>query len=367
MSARRFKIGLLTGGGDCPGLNAVIRAVVKRAVGEFGWEVVGIENGFKGLVEPGLTRPLSLEAVRGILPRGGTILGTSNRANPFAYAVREEGKWVEQDLSKLTVQRIEKLGIEALLVAGGDGTLSLAHRLAAMGVNVVGIPKTIDNDLAATDQTFGFDTARYTATDAVDKLHTTGDAHDRVMICEVMGRHAGFLALHAGVAGGADAILVPEIPYRVAAVVDKVKRRRRRGRSFSVVVVAEGAVPEGGGVSVETKAEDIPGRGVALLGGAGKRLASQIEHEVELETRVTVLGHLQRGGTPTPYDRMLGTMYGWAALDLVAEGRYDRMVALHGDRITDVAIAEAVDRPKHVERDGQLARAARSLGVTLGE
>ncbi|MFN7134415.1 MAG: ATP-dependent 6-phosphofructokinase, partial [Myxococcales bacterium] len=297
--AAKLRIGLLTGGGDCQGLNAVIRAVVKRAILEFGWEVVGLEDGYTGLMPEGVARPLDHDSVRGILPKGGTILGTSNKANPFLWPVQEGERFVERDLSDEAVKRFQALGLHALVAVGGDGTLSIAHRLAAKGLPVVGVPKTIDNDVAATDVTFGFDSARAIATDAIDKLHTTAEAHDRVMVLELMGRNAGWLTAHAGIAGGADAILIPEIPYDITAVVEKVRRRKGRGRSFSIVAVSEGAYPKGGEVSVELAADAVPGRGVVKLGGAGKVAAEAIARHVELETRVTVLGHLQRGGGPT--------------------------------------------------------------------
>ncbi|RMG19484.1 MAG: ATP-dependent 6-phosphofructokinase [Deltaproteobacteria bacterium] len=346
-------IGVLTGGGDCPGLNAVIRAVVKRATRDFGWTVVGVEDGFLGLMErEARTRPLTPRDVVGLLPKGGTILGTSNRANPFSGP---DGK----DQSERVARHVESLGLDALVCVGGDGTQTIAHRLyERYGVPVVGVPKTIDNDVAATDYTFGFDSARACATIAVDRLHSTAESHDRVMLLEVMGRDAGFIALHAGLAGGADVILLPEIPYDVAAVADAIRRRKARGRSFSVVVVAEGSRPLGG-----EKVYQAAGR----LGGIAHHLAEALQAHIDLECRVTVLGHLQRGGSPTPFDRLLATRFGAAALDLVAEERFDQMVALSGNAIVAVSLEEAIGRPRRVDPQGELCRTARSLGICLGE
>ena len=259
---------VLTGGGDCPGLNALIRSVVRRGILEFGHQFIGIEDGYLGLVEPERTAPLTLEDTRGILTKGGTILGTSNKANPFHYAVREANQWLEKDLSQVAAQRYRDLGLDGLVAIGGDGTLSIGHRLGALGLKVVGCPKTIDNDLSGTDLTFGFDTARAICTDAVDKLHSTAESHARVMILEVMGRHAGFLALESGMAGGADVILIPEIPYRVDAIVEKLKRRTGGKRSFSIVVVSEGACPAGGAVS--SRRQPRRSRGAARCGWAAR-------------------------------------------------------------------------------------------------
>lgn len=361
-----MRLGVLTGGGDCPGLNALIRGVVKRGTHEFGHEFVGLENGYMGLVEPDLASPLTVEQTRGILPKGGTILGTSNKANPFQYAVKEGGRWVEKDLSDVAVRRFQELKLDGLIAIGGDGTLSIAHRLAQKGLPVVGCPKTIDNDLSGTDQTFGFDTARAICTDAVDKLHTTAESHDRVMILEVMGRCAGFLALESGLAGGADVILIPEVPYRIEPILEKIRKRGTRKRSFSIIVISEGAYPQGGQLAVVEKAEDVPGRGVVRLGGAGKVLADLLAEHVEAEVRVTVLGHLQRGGGPTAADRLLATRYGCKVLDLVRDRKWDHMVALRGSEIGFVSLAES-KKERKVDPQGELARFARSLGVSLGD
>ncbi|MHB8873416.1 MAG: 6-phosphofructokinase [Myxococcaceae bacterium] len=361
-----MRLGVLTGGGDCPGLNPLLRGVVKRGVQEFGYEFVGLENGYQGLVEQNMARPLTVADTRGILPRGGTILGTSNKANPFQYAVKQGGKWIERDLSDVAMARYRELGLDGLVAVGGDGTLSIASRLADMGMNIVGCPKTIDNDLSGTDQTFGYDTARAICTEAVDRLHTTAESHDRVMILEVMGRHAGFLALDSGVAGGADVILIPEIPYQVASIVAKIARRAVRKRSFSIIVVSEGAFPRGGSVSVVEKAEDIPGRGVVRLGGAGKLAADLLAEEIEAEIRVTVLGHLQRGGGPTAADRLLATRYGCKVLELVAAGQWNHMVALRGPEIVPVPLSES-KKERRVDPKGEVVRFARGLGVSFGD
>jgi ATP-dependent phosphofructokinase / diphosphate-dependent phosphofructokinase len=361
------RLGVLTGGGDCPGLNALLRAVVKRGVLEFGHEFVGLVNGYQGLIEPELTQPLTIEEVRGILPKGGTILGTSNKANPFQYAVKEGNAYVDKDLSDVAVQRYRELKLDGLIAVGGDGTLSIAHRLAEeKGLKVVGCPKTIDNDLSGTDQTFGFDTARAICTEAVDRLHTTAESHDRVMVLELMGRHAGFLALDSGIAGGADVILLPEIPYRLDPIVAKLHRRGNRRRSFSVIVISEGAYPAGGQVAVLEKADAIPGRGVVRLGGAGKILADQLATRVEAEIRVTVLGHLQRGGGPTAADRLLATRFGCAVLDLIRDDRWDHMVGLKGRDIFPVPLGES-KKERRVDPNGELVRYAKSLGINFGD
>ena len=361
-----LRLGVLTGGGDCPGLNALIRGLVKRGTHEFGHEFVGIENGYMGLVEPNMAAPLTVEDVRGILPKGGTILGTSNKANPFQYAFKENGRWVEKDVSDLALRRAEELKLDGLVAIGGDGTLSIAHRLEQRGLKTVGCPKTIDNDLSGTDQTFGFDTARAIVTEAIDRLHTTAESHDRVMVVEIMGRNAGFLTLHSGIAGGADVILIPEIPYRLESVVEKIRRRGQRKRSFSIIAVAEGAKPLGGQLAVMEKAEDIPGRGVVRLGGAGKVCADLLAQHIEAEIRVTVLGHLQRGGSPTAADRLLATQFGCKVLDLVRDGQWGHMVALQGTNIVAVPLSES-RKERQVDPQGDLVRFARNMGISFGE
>ncbi len=361
-----MRLGVLTGGGDCPGLNALIRGLVKRGTHEFGHEFVGIENGYMGLVEPGLTCSLTEEDTRGILPKGGTILGTSNKANPFAYPFQEDGKWVERDVSDQVLRRCEELKLDGLVAIGGDGTLSIGHRLAERGLKVVGCPKTIDNDLSGTDQTFGFDTARLIVTEALDRLHSTAEAHDRVMVVEIMGRHAGFLTLESGIAGGADVILIPEIPYRVESILEKLRRRHTRRRSFSIIAISEGAFPEGGALAVLEQAEAIPGRGVVRLGGSGKVCADLLARHVDAELRVTVLGHLQRGGSPSAADRVLATRYGCKVLDLVRDGQWDHMVALRAGQIIAVPLSES-RKERRVDPAGELVRFAKSMGISFGD
>ena len=361
MATRR--IGILTGGGDCPGLNAVIRAVTKHAGGSYGWTVVGIEDGFQGLYLR-RWRELAQDEVRGLLVRGGTILGSTNRANPFHYPVKlPDGREVVRDVSDVCLRHLDELELEALVAVGGDGTLQMAEKLGQRGARIVGVPKTIDNDLSATDYTFGFQTAVEIATEAIDRLHTTAESHDRVMICEVMGRTAGWIAMAAGLAGGADVILVPEIPYQLERVIEAVATRSRRGISFSIICVAEGARPVGGELAVE-HAGDATRQ--ARLGGAAQRLAAALEHRIEHEVRVTVLGHVQRGGTPTAFDRLLGTRYGVAAVDLVAAGRFGHMVALRGNRLEAVPLSEATGQLKLVDPAGELCATARATGVELG-
>lgn len=364
--ARPLRLGVLTGGGDCPGLNALLRGVVKRGTLEFGYEFVGLENGYEGLMVDDGAFPLTVEHTRGILPKGGTILGTSNKANPFGWAEQEGGRWVERDRSDRAVARYKELRLDGLICVGGDGTLSIAHKLANKGLNVVGCPKTIDNDLTGTDQTFGFDTARAICTEAVDRLHSTAESHQRVMVLEVMGRYAGFLALHSGLAGGADVILIPEIPYRAEPIVAKLHRRHDRKRSFSIIVVSEGATPAGGELAVVEKAEDIPGRGVVRLGGAGKVAADLIAKQIDAEVRVTVLGHLQRGGGPTAADRLLATRFGCKVLDLIQEGQWDHMVGLKGAEVIPVRLADTVKERK-VDPKGELVRFAKSMGTSFGD
>ncbi|NOK16627.1 6-phosphofructokinase [Corallococcus carmarthensis] len=364
--ARPLRLGVLTGGGDCPGLNALIRGLVRRGVHEFGHSFVGIENGYMGLVEPELVRPLGVEDTRGILPKGGTILGTSNKANPFSYPVREASGWVDKDVSDGVLRRCEELRLDGLVAIGGDGTLSIAHQLAGKGLKVVGCPKTIDNDLSGTDQTFGFDTARLIVTEALDRLHSTAESHDRVMVLEVMGRHAGFLTLDSGIAGGADVILIPEIPYRVESVLETLRRRATRRRSFSIIAISEGAYPEGGALSVLAQAADIPGRGVVRLGGSGKVCADLLASHIEAEIRVTVLGHLQRGGSPSAADRLLATRYGCKVLDLVRDGQWGHMVALRNNDIIAVPLSES-RKERRVDVQGDLVRFARSMGIGFGD
>ncbi|TMQ48420.1 MAG: 6-phosphofructokinase [Candidatus Eisenbacteria bacterium] len=334
-----MRIGVLTGGGDCPGLNAVIRAVVHRSIKAYGWSVVGFRHGWRGLLQSEV-EDLDLKKVSGILPRGGTILGTS-RTNPYQEPGGEAR--IRQELSGR--------GVDILAVIGGEDTLGVAKKLHETGVRLVGIPKTIDNDVNGTDYTFGFDTALSIATEAIDRLHTTAESHDRVIVVEVMGRHAGWIALESGVAGGADMILIPEYPVSVEEVCDVVRRRHERGKNFSIIVVAEGArlKDEGGTVQVQSERRDAFGH--VRLGGIGATLAERIEERTGFESRYSVLGHIQRGGSPTAYDRFLGTRFGVAAVDLAKRGGFGRMVAIRGMKIVDVPIAEALGSPKTVDRE----------------
>lgn len=361
-AARMKRIGLLTGGGDCPGLNAVIRAVVKTAINVYQWEPVGFEEGFEGMILPGKHVFLELASVRGLVHRGGTVLGSTNRGNPFSYPVDKRGKTVSVDCSDMVVETYKRFNLDGLVVIGGDGTLKIAERLSReKKLKVAGVPKTIDNDLYATDVTFGFDSAVATATEAIDKLHTTAESHHRIMFVEVMGRDAGWIALYAGMAGGADAILIPEIPYTTTKLVEKIRQREGMGRKSSIVVVAEGARPVGGEVSYLRSAN--PPFDLVRLGGAAQRVADEIERLTARETRVTVLGHVQRGGSPTPYDRNLGSRFGVAAVHALARGEFGSMVALHGADILTVPLKEGVARQKFVDPHGEMVSAARALGI----
>lgn len=331
------RIGILTGGGDCPGLNPVIRAVVRKALLE-GYEIVGIKNGWKGLIEND-TMPLNISTVSGILPKGGTILGTS-RTNPY----KKQG-----DLEKLK-DSFKKIGLDALVAVGGEDTLGVASRLVKDGLpNIVGVPKTIDNDLSATDYSSGFDTALNVAMECIDRLHTTAESHHRIIVAEVMGRHAGWIAIEAGIAGGADVILIPEIPIDLDEVCKIIKKRHERGKTFSIVVVSEGAQFKDG--SMVTQEQNLDAFGHVRLGGIGESLASQIEKRTGFETRVSVLGHIQRGGSPTAFDRVLGTRFGVKAVELIKNKKFGRMVALAGIKIIDVPLEEAVKALKTVDME----------------
>ncbi|RMH42158.1 MAG: ATP-dependent 6-phosphofructokinase [Deltaproteobacteria bacterium] len=357
------RIGILTGGGDCPGLNAVIRAVVKHAQGTYGWEVIGIEDGFKGLYEQRYME-LTRDKTRGLLARGGTILGSSNRADPFHYPLKgPDGKVTPTDVSATMLEHLSYLDLAGLVAVGGDGTMRISKAFVDRGFPIVGVPKTIDNDLEATDYTFGFQTAVEVATEAIDRLHTTAESHDRIIICEVMGRYAGWIAMVAGLASGADVILIPEIPYDIRRVIKAFHSRHARGLTYSIVVVAEGARPIDGGHAVA-----VPSDGTRLekLGGAGQRLANQICEHTDYEVRVTVLGHIQRGGTPTAFDRVLGTRYGVAAVDLIERGDFGKVVALKGNEIVAVDMDQAVSKQKTIDPHGELVAVARACGVELG-
>jgi 6-phosphofructokinase 1 len=357
------RIGVLTGGGDAPGLNAVIRAVVKTAILQYHCEVIGIRDGYDGFLDESGIMPLGLDQVRGILPRGGTILGAANRGNPYARKVIRDGKEVTIDVSEEIVKAIKKQALDALIVIGGDGTLHIAHELFQKGVPVIGVPKTIDNDIGGTEVTFGFDTALNIATEAIDRLHTTAESHHRVMAVELMGRDAGFITLQAGISGGADVILIPEIPFKFESVLKKVQERIQRGSLFSILAVSEGARPLGGKQSFSRGGDDVY---VPRLGGMGERVAEFLEKH-EIETRTTVLGHIQRGGTPTAFDRWLATRYGAASVRLAAVGRYDHMVALVKSQIVDMPLEEALAIPKRVDLNSDAVVTARGLGISFGD
>lgn len=353
-------IGICNGGGDCSGLNAVIRGVVKVAINEYRWRVIGVTNGFDGLIWPEQSRELTLESVRGILPRGGTLLGTTNRGNPFAYRTLENGKEVVRDYSRRCLENLALLGLDALVVIGGDGTLRIARDFHRLGMNVVGVPKTIDNDLSATEVTFGFDTALHVATDAIDRLHTTAESHHRIILLEVMGRDAGWIALQAGLAGGADVILIPEIPFTLENVCAHLRRRELSGHTFSIIVAAEG---------ISTPARDAFGNPLppARPGHVGLAIAEAVSARLDKESRVTVLGHIQRGGSPSPFDRVLATRFGVCAADLVARGGFGRMVCLQAGRIESVPLEQAVGVCKRVDPEGDHVRVARGVGITFGD
>ena len=359
------RIGILTGGGDCPGLNAVIRAVTKTAVGVHGIEVIGFIDGFKGLVEKHY-RPLDFKSVSGIGHTGGTILGTTNRDNPFHFLVSQEGEEpVYQDESQRAVNNLKELDIDGLIVIGGDGTLNIAQRFHEMGMPVIGVPKTIDNDLMCTDVTFGFNTAVDTASEALDRLHTTAESHHRVMILEVMGRYAGWIALHAGISGGADVILIPEIPYLMDKIFEKIRFRYQHNKKFCIIVIAEGEAANDGEMEVQRM---VPtSHDPIRLGGIGRIVGQEIEAKTGIETRVTVLGHLQRGGQPIPYDRILSARYGVAAVEAFITGKYGSMVSLQGTEIKTVPLTEAVKEIKRVPADGEIIKTARSIGISFGD
>lgn len=363
MKARK-RIAILTGGGDCPGINAVIRAVAKKAILKYDMEVLGIEDGYHGLVNNKYRR-LAYNDVSGILILGGTILGTSKIANPYRYPVGKDKTLKFHDLSKTAIKNIKKLGVVCLVCIGGDGTLGIAHKLQRDGLNVIGVPKTIDNDIRGTDITFGFDSAVTVATEGIDRVHTTAQSHHRVMIVEVMGHHSGWLALHSGIAGGGDIILIPEIPYDIKVVAKTVKQRAGKGRKFSIVVVAEGAKPIGGEVVIQriVKESADPVR----LGGIGFVLAKQIENETGIETRTVVMGHLQRGGSPTPFDRVLATSLGTKAVELMLNGEFGYMSAVKGNKLIKFPLDKVAVGPKTVPPAYPLIQSARSVGTCFGD
>ncbi|MEA3337976.1 MAG: ATP-dependent 6-phosphofructokinase [Chloroflexota bacterium] len=368
------RIGILTAGGDCPGLNAVIRAVVKTAILTYGWQVIGIRDGFEGLItDENATVPLTFESVYGILAQGGTILGAASRANPFLYSKRLRGNRVELDVTPRVLERIRELQLDAVVVIGGDGTMRIARELHDMGAPMVGVPKTIDNDVDGTDVSFGFDTAVGIATEAIDRLRTTAESHHRAMIVEVMGRHAGWIALHSGVAGGADVVLVPEHPFELDTVYNRLQRCFAQVQRSAIVVVAEGASVAGGD---KVFRDPLPGEDKPKLGGIGDHLAwllrkrrdqlppESSQHDYDI--RVTVLGHVQRGGTPSSTDRVLATRFGAAAVRLIEQGRLGRMVALRGEFLTDLPLSRVARVPRSIPMDCDLIQTARQLGISLG-
>ncbi len=359
-----MRIAISTGGGDAPGLNAVIRAVVLSALNR-GWEVLGVRRGFGGLLGDARVVPLDRESVRGITHIGGTILGTTNRGNPFRWPLLStDGNWTEEDRSDELLESARRLGIDALIAVGGDGTLHIAAQLYKKGLPIVGVPKTIDNDVRGTAITFGFDTAVNTATDAIDKLHSTAESHERVMVVEVMGRYAGWIALHAGIAGSVDVILIPEIPFDLDRVCDKIREREAMGRHFSIVVVAEGAVEQGGSVTIQKEAT---AGAVERLGGVSAHVAEYISKQTGKDARTFTLGHLQRGGTPTALDRVLALAFGAAAVRAVDERKFGQMVAYDPPVVTTVAIDSALSGHRAVPSDSDLIRAARELGIRFGD
>ncbi len=357
------RIGILTGGGDCPGLNAVIRSIAKPALSKYGSKVIGIIDGFEGFVE-GKTRELTKLDVSGIVGLGGTILGTSNKGDPFHFPVEGPKGITILDCSEQTLVNYQKLELDVLFTIGGDGTMTISQKLAQMGMKIIGIPKTIDNDLEATDVTFGYDSAISIVAEAIDRLQTTASAHHRVMVVEVMGRYAGWIALGAGMAGGADIILIPEIPFKWESVFETVLKRSK-GARFSIICVAEGAKPFDGQVVV--REQDIKRTDPIRLGGIGDLVARRITEETGLETRTTVLGHLQRGGSPTAFDRILATKFGYAALQAALEGKFGHMASLRGLEVGMVRLEDAISRQRLVPLDSQLVLAARAVGTSFGD
>lgn len=360
------KIALLTGGGDCPGLNAVIRAVTRTAILQYGMEVIGYKFGYRGLYNNDFVN-LDLNTVSGILHKGGTILYSSNKDNLFDYTIEENGVMVKKDVSDVAVENLKKEGVDVLVVIGGDGTLTSARDFSRKGVKVIGVPKTIDNDLASTDVTFGFNTAIEIATEGLDRLHTTAESHHRIMICEVMGRGAGWIALESGIAGSADVILLPEIPYDINKIVEKVREREEQGKPFTIIVVAEGAKPKDGEVVVAKIVEDSPDP--IRLGGIGNKLAEDLEKVIKNhEVRCTVLGHIQRGGTTSTFDRILSTRYGVGAVELMVNGGFGRMVCLKGDELSSDSLENVIGQQnKLVDPSGELVQAAKKIGISFAD
>ncbi len=365
MSEKRKKIAILTGGGDAPGLNAVIYAIVKTCIKNYDYEIIGYKFGYRGLYLNDFM-PLTIENTSGILHKGGTMLFSSNKDNLFDYAVEENGVMVKKDVSDVAVENLKKEGVDVLVILGGDGTLTSARDFARKGVNVVGVPKTIDNDLVATDTTFGFDTAINIVTENLGRLHTTAESHHRIMIAEVMGRNAGWIALQSGIAGSADVILIPEIPYKLDRIVDKIRRRDAKGKNFTIIVVSEGAVEEGGSVVVGKVVDDSPDP--IRLGGVGAKLAFDLEKVIkDHEVRHVALGHIQRGGETSPADRVLSLRYGVKAAEMVHEEIFGKMVSIKNGAIGYTDLNDVIGKQKCVEPDGEFVNIARKLGIALGD
>lgn len=366
MSSTIQRIGILTGGGDCPGLNAVIRAVAKSAINDFGLEVWGIEDGYLGLIRNRM-HPLNTDSVSNILTRGGTILGTTNKADPrrFKVAVDQDGNDAFEDVTPRVLEHAQARELDAIICIGGDGTMTGAAHLADHGLRCIGVPKTIDNDLMHTDITFGFTTAVQTATEALDRIHTTAASHHRVMLVEMMGRYAGWLTLHAGAASGADVILIPEIPYQLSKICETCLKRSKHGKSFTIVAVAEGARAVDGDYVVDRVVKDSPDP--VRLGGVAEVLCEQIADETQLECRATILGHVQRGGSPCAYDRVLATLFGYEAVKLASTGHFDKLVVMKQGKLTNVALSEVADRQRTVPADDPLIAASRAIGICFGD
>lgn len=358
------RIAVLTGGGDAPGLNAVIYSLVRTCITKFDYELIGYKFGYRGLYNNDFM-PLTLANTSGILHRGGTILYSSNKDNLFDFPMEEGGKIVKRDMSDVAIENMRKEGIDVLAVLGGDGTLTSARDFARKGINVIGVPKTIDNDLAATEITFGFNTAVTIVTENLGRVHTTAESHHRVMIVEVMGRNAGWIALHSGIAGSADVILIPEIPFTLQGIVNKVKQRGALGKPFTVIVVCESAVETGGEASVQKIVEDSPDP--IRFGGIGAKLAHALEPLINHEVRSVALGHVQRGGETTAYDRVLSCRYGVEAAHLISDGKYGNMVCLKDDKMTYESLEKVIGTAKTVDPNGELVRVARSLGISFGD
>jgi phosphofructokinase-like protein len=358
------RIGVLTGGGDCPGLNAVIRAVAKAAMHEHKLEVFGIEDGYLGLIQ-NRVRLLQWNDVSNILTQGGTILGTSNQANPQRFAIERNGRTEWVDVTDRVLDHVRAADLDAIVCIGGDGTMTGAANLVRNGINCIGVPKTIDNDLEGCERTFGFDTAVHTAVECFDKIHTTAMSHHRVMVVEVMGRNAGWLALHSGVASGSDVILIPEIPYDLEAIAEVLRERSKRGKRFSIICVSEGAKPKGGEVVVQRRVETSPDP--IRLGGIANKLVADIEAKTKLDARATVLGHIQRGGSPTPADRVLATQFGYHALEILVHGAQGQLVVQQGGRLAQVPIESVAGKQRKVPLDDPLVRTARAVGTCFGD